>query len=228
VRRRRGYRHLPRGHRPGRQSRRRASRLRKTWRAAAILFGFLVAAGAFLGLLSLLGTVFGIDAAEAVVYWVLVGSVLATVGIVVLLEIDPVSSSKDVALEVAPSQVARGQWVGVTVSPRRVGAAVSDVEVGLLCIQFADAWFDQWGRWYRSIDDMPDSTGPRRDTVEEIAHEVWRDVALDDDVELLFKVPEWAPYSYEGECLSFAWRAAAKHRGEFAVAEAHVPVWVTP
>lgn len=118
---------------------------------------------------------------------------------------------------VRPREVRRGERleVDVDVSPGHGGP----VGVGLVCIETYDAW---------SRSRSSQSAGERPTLVfrEEPAYEHWEKVDAAAPAHLHFVVPPQAPFSYEGEALSFAWRVVARSTGSDR--EALEPVWVLP
>jgi hypothetical protein len=81
--------------------------------------------------------------------------------------------------------------------PKRLG----DVEVGLVCTElFASAVSDSKG-------------GRRRGTASATAHEAWLPVVSTPGVHSVrLAVPAHAPFSYEGELVSFTWAVVARGR----------------
>jgi hypothetical protein len=69
--------------------------------------------------------------------------------------------------------------------------------VGLVCIERYD--------YLTRVQHRGGTTVVRR-TAESTAHEEWRPGAPT----LTFEIPRDAPYSYEGECVSYAWRVSAR------------------
>lgn len=183
---------------------------------------------AVLGVLDLIGTLIGFDLAGAVFVVGAIGALLVGLGMAMLLGVEPIVSSDAVELEVEPLEACRGDTVAITVRPRQPGVGVSSLRIGLVCVERADAWFDSRERYYPGLEQVPDAEIPHRGIVEEPVHESWQPLESAEERRVLFEVPGDAPYSYEGDRVSFAWRAAAKHAGEFSEREVHVPFWVSP
>jgi hypothetical protein len=87
----------------------------------------------------------------------------------------------------------RGETLSVTLSHE----ADEQLEVGLVCIERYD--------YLTRVQHRGGTTVVRR-TAESAAHEEWRPGAAT----LTFEIPRDAPYSYEGECVSYAWRVSAR------------------
>lgn len=99
--------------------------------------------------------------------------------------------------------VRRGDQVEavVTISqPRGLGR----LDVGLVCTESYDyehTWTDRHG------------THTSRETAHEVAHEAWQAVESGvGEQSFRFLVPPDAPFSYNGECLSFKWEVVAVGR----------------
>ena len=110
-------------------------------------------------------------------------------------------------LQIGPpiDEVRRGEEIDVEVTvvdPRRLG----DVEVGLVCTEYYDVEVT-------STDSQGHTTSSRQ-TRDAIAHEAWVPVenALGAQ-SVRLSIPPKAPFSYEGDCLSFRWEVVARgHR----------------
>jgi hypothetical protein len=83
---------------------------------------------------------------------------------------------------------------------------LGDVEAGIVCSEYYDE--------KRTTTTNPDgSTSTGRTTSDEIAYESWSAVETVAGVQSLrFTIPQDAPFSYEGNCLSFRWEAVARGR----------------
>jgi hypothetical protein len=104
--------------------------------------------------------------------------------------------ARHVTLHVDRTEVTRGEDVVVHVD---VGARASDrLELGLVCAEF----FDQ-----RSDDGKGNTT---RSTVQATAFEDWHPLSGGSGQTLSLAVPEEAPYSYRGDCISYVWRVSAR------------------
>lgn len=89
----------------------------------------------------------------------------------------------------------------VTISSART---LGDVEVGVVCTEYYDE---------EQTDSTGDSTSTSRVTCDEIAHETWHPVEAVAGVQSVhFTIPRDAPFSYDGDCLSFKWEVVARGR----------------
>jgi hypothetical protein len=116
-------------------------------------------------------------------------------------------------LEVAVERpgVRRGEPVAA------VATGDGSIEVGLVCMEHYDVWRDAAADGSRS-----------RGTLSAVVWSAWSaapHAALGQRVELA--VPAAAPYSYEGDCVSFAWSVNVRRIGEKRVGPP-APVWVDP
>ena len=115
-------------------------------------------------------------------------------------------------LQIAPpgGEVRRGEEVDVAVTvvdTRRLSA----VEVGLICTECYDVEVQS-----TSTDaDGHTTTSSSREKRDAIAHEAWAHAELMVGVQSVrLAVPPGAPFSYEGDCLSFRWQVVARGRKE--------------
>jgi hypothetical protein len=109
----------------------------------------------------------------------------------------------------------------LTVAFRGRPAGDDRIEVGIAC----DERFDTEARVR-----VRGATSVVRQTGEATVHEQWQ-AAAPGVVEqtFTFLVPADAPYSYEGDCLSYAWRASARAvRPRLKDARLDEPIWVLP
>jgi hypothetical protein len=119
---------------------------------------------------------------------------------------------RGVTLQVAGEAFRRGDAVSVTLNGR--GSSGGRLEVGIAC----DERFEQ---------EVPDA--PARTMMETIAHEDWQ--AVPDSMRehtLDFTLPDDAPYSYEGDAVSFAWRVSVRVARLGRDARYDHPIWVDP
>lgn len=113
----------------------------------------------------------------------------------------------------------RGGDVSVTFTGRRT--TDDRLELGIAC----DERYDTEARVYaRGVTTVVRQTG------EAAVHEEWQAVpAGAAQHTATFRVPAEAPYSYEGSCLSYAWRISARAvRPLRKDARLDVPIWVEP
>jgi hypothetical protein len=120
-----------------------------------------------------------------------------------------------VALSSTPETLRRGDEVTVAVTQR---PASGRMDVGIGC----DERFDTEVRTYSKGGGVT-----IRETGVKAFHEDWQ--AFADGQTFTFRIPADAPYSYEGDCLSYAWRISARvpRRGR-KDARYDVPIWVEP
>ena len=120
-------------------------------------------------------------------------------------------------LSVEPSDPRRGEEVSITFAGHR--GDDDRLEIGLVCQER----YDQEVRVYAS-----GATVVRRQTAEAAAHEEWRAVPpAAREQTFTFVVPHDAPYSYEGDCVSYAWFAAARAvRPKRKDPRHEEPIWV--
>jgi hypothetical protein len=126
---------------------------------------------------------------------------------------------KGVTLQAARDAFRRGADLSVTFTGRR--SSGDRLEVGIACDERFDAELKV------IVKGTPTVT---RQTVEETAYEAWQAVPAgvhEHTVE--FTLPVDAPYSYEGECVSFGWRVSLRDvRPMHKDARHDEPIWVDP
>ena len=125
-------------------------------------------------------------------------------------------------VEVAAHEVARGGRVDARLVVEPGAEAPGRLEVGLVCT----VWYDEWRRHHD-----PGGTSDRmRVVADAVAFEAWQPLsALPGSQAVRFDVPPDAPFSHEGEVVSFSWRVAAREAGGGKRGpSAYEPVWVTP
>jgi hypothetical protein len=107
------------------------------------------------------------------------------------------------ALAVDRDDARRGDKLSVTLTLASSGSADDEpLEVGLVCVEIYD---------YRVVTQTRAGPIYIRQTRETNAYEQWRQVertAGDQAVD--FELPRDAPYSYEGDCVSYAWRVSGR------------------
>jgi hypothetical protein len=119
--------------------------------------------------------------------------------------------TKGLEVDAREPEVRRGAEVEalVTISSSR---GLGDVEAGLLCTEYYDV--DEDTRTGTATDmDMDMGSGTKRVTRTAIAHEAWQPLENAVGVQTVrFAIPQEAPFSYEGDCLSFKWEVVARGR----------------
>jgi hypothetical protein len=113
----------------------------------------------------------------------------------------------------------RGEDISVTCTGKR--KEDDRLEVGLVCVERYDMQVRVHARGASTV---------LRQTAEATVHEQWQPVptAVGEQT-FVFKVPEDAPYSYEGDCVSYAWLASARAlRRLRRDPRLQTPIWVLP
>lgn len=120
-----------------------------------------------------------------------------------------------------PIEVWRGESVEADLAILDVDELGDGIEVGVVCVE----------RYDRPVTSRTEE-GPttERATEEAIAYERWLPAWRTEEPQTFrFPIPLDAPYSHEGDCLSFAWRVSARERGAGAGGEtSEDPIWVLP
>jgi hypothetical protein len=132
------------------------------------------------------------------------------------------------AVSASAQELRRGDEVTVhldVTAPDRIGERL---EYGLVCT----AWYDDQQRQTSS---GAGGSGmghaqTRRVAVETTAWESWVEAGRAAGVQsTTFRLPPDGPFSYEGRCLTFAWRASAREPKDLAIdPRRDVPIWVAP
>jgi hypothetical protein len=120
-----------------------------------------------------------------------------------------------------PIEVWRGEEIEADLAILEPDGLGDGIEVGVVCVE----------RYDRPVTSRTDDgTVTERAIGEAIAYERWLPAwRIDEPQTFSFTIPPDAPYSYEGECLSFAWRVSARERGTRGAAEtSDDPIWVLP
>jgi hypothetical protein len=207
------HRHLPAGREPGHQSRQRRGNLRF---AIWVALGFGVAAGAasvgfFAGILD------GEDTQGAGIAAAIVCVLSLLAGVLTARFAGRSRRSGLLELTVEPGELARGGEVRARVRIRD-GREMGKVEVGLVCTEFHD---------------QAQSTGKGGSQPVTADHVLWQTWHTFDQAEPIletrFEVPASKPFSYEGGCISFAWRLSAREpRDGRRDQQTDEPIWVLP
>jgi hypothetical protein len=126
---------------------------------------------------------------------------------------------KGVTLGVSNDGVRRGDELEVTFAGGR--SPDDRLEVGIAC----DERFDT--EVQVAVKGTPIGS---RQTSEAVAYEQWQAVPGGvSEHQLVFTVPPDAPYSYEGDCCSFAWRVSVRDARPLSKDPRHdEPIWVDP
>jgi len=128
-------------------------------------------------------------------------------------------------IEATGEPIRRGDDVEalVTISdPAKVGS----VEVGVVCTEYYDEDVEQTSTDSHGVPQTQSS----RETLEATAHEEWRPLEPVAGVQSArFAIPADAPFTYEGDCLTFQWEVVARGRRRDRLdALASTPISVTP
>jgi hypothetical protein len=128
----------------------------------------------------------------------------------------PWAEAREVSVEVEPLEVRRGEDVTVKLGTR---SEAGRLEAGLLCIESYDV---------KRTFATRRGTREIRETEDAIERANW--VLPDGDAGTVrLRVPEDAPCSHEGSCLSFAWRVSGRlRRGGGEERRTDQPIWVLP
>lgn len=124
---------------------------------------------------------------------------------------------RGMSIAVDRDDVRRGETISVTIDH----TATDDLEVGLVCFERFDL---------QATATTKAGMVFIRETNQKTAWEQWKAVASPSGEQALeFEIPQQAPCSYEGDCLSYAWRVSArlvrKLRSDPRIDH---PVWVSP
>jgi hypothetical protein len=216
--------YVPKGRRPGPQRRRERSWLRRLRRAVIILLGVAVTWAAVIGVLDEYDPSFGLRWFATDNGWWFYGSgvlaFLVGMGLVAFWEVDLTSHRWDQNLVIDPVELSRGETVRARLKHEIPDCRPGSLEVGLVCREFYDTRVDAYGR--------EGSPLAQRMTIDAVAYEEWQ-AGHDRSRPYSFTVPVDAPYSYEGECLSFAWAVTTRYRtGDDLPVERIRPLWVRP
>ena len=116
-----------------------------------------------------------------------------------------------------PADPRRGDQVSISVAGE--SGDHDQLEIGLVCKER----YDQEVRVY-----VRGANVVRRQTAEEEAHEQWQAASpAVREQTFTFVVPQDAPYSYEGDCVSYAWFASARSvKPKRKDPRLEVPIWV--
>ena len=123
-----------------------------------------------------------------------------------------------VSLAVDRDETRRGETLTATIDHAH---AADQLEVGLVCVERYDLQVNAQTRAGMIV---------MRETNEDAAFEHWEPVhtAAGEQVVTL-EIPQDAPYSYEGDCVSYAWRVSARQvRRLLTDPRIDHPVWVSP
>jgi hypothetical protein len=122
-------------------------------------------------------------------------------------------------LDVAPRRLRRGEAVEISFNAQADALAARPYELGLACLaHYASTAKTQ---------EVGDFGGRFRADVQALEHEQWHRLS-DPALSLVMQVPTDAPYSYEGDLLSFYWGVWVRVRERGLNPDAYVPLVVDP
>jgi hypothetical protein len=127
------------------------------------------------------------------------------------------SHIRGVNLTVDLDEARRGEKVSATITH----GSAEDLEVGLVCVELFDL---------RATAQTKAGVISVRETNQKNAYEHWQAIeSVTGEQVLEFEIPQEAPCSYEGECLSYAWRVSARLvRTLRSDPRIDHPIWVSP
>jgi hypothetical protein len=130
----------------------------------------------------------------------------------------PLRRVRGINLAVDRDEARRGETISVTIDHAE---ATQDLEVGLVCVEIFDL---------RATTNTKAGMVYIRETNRKNAFEQWQAVEPPAGEQVLtFEIPRELPCSYEGDCLSYAWRVSArlvrKMRTDPRIDH---PIWVSP
>ncbi|MGH2962293.1 MAG: hypothetical protein ACRDL3_08890 [Solirubrobacterales bacterium] len=212
--------HLPDGREPGPQSRRMEEGRRVSGAVLPAMTVLFIAC--FIGIP--LAVVAATDS-EGVIYATLgVLAVAFVVGMwLVARRFRPAAAPEPDQFEVfaQPPEVWRGEKVEADLAILDPDGLGEGIEVGVVCVE----------RYDRPVTSRTEQgTVTERKTGEAVAYERWLPAwRIAEPQTFRFTIPLDAPYSHEGDCLSFAWRVSAREQGARGAAEtSDDPIWVLP
>ena len=121
-------------------------------------------------------------------------------------------SAGHLSLTVAPAEVRRGARLQALAMVRDPTEVKSRLEVGITCTETYDE--------QRSSGSASGGTGggSHRVTLTDTAYQLWYPVAATaGQQEFVFEIPPLAPYSHDGDVLSYSWRAILVERRDFRI-----------
>jgi hypothetical protein len=127
------------------------------------------------------------------------------------------SEAREVSIEVEPLEIRRGEELTVKLGSKAAPGSGS-LEVGLVCIESYDV---------KRTFATRRGTSEVRETEDAVERATWS--LAEGANPLRLRVPPDAPCSYEGSCVSFAWRVSGRlRRGGEADLRTDQPIWVLP
>jgi hypothetical protein len=129
------------------------------------------------------------------------------------------SDAREVSIEVEPLEIRRGEELTVRLGVNSPPPGSGALEVGLVCVESYDV---------KRTFATRRGTSEVRETEDAVERATWSH-AEGVANPLRLRVPTDAPCSYEGSCVSFAWRVSGRlRRGGEADLRTDQPIWVLP
>jgi hypothetical protein len=206
--------HLPAARSPGPQSRRRKSNSRfGIWACGIISVGALAAGAVFLS-----GAVEGEDPTAGGIACLIVGVFFAGLSLLISRLGNRAHRVAHFEVSTADGEYRRGEEVRARLRITDPAKAAEKVELGLVCMEIYDH------------EVSTGKGGTQRQTSEAVGWQAWRPVDPSSPIqEMTFTIPESAPFSYEGDAVSYAWRVSAREdRRARRDPHTDLPIWVAP
>ena len=208
--------HLPEGREPGPQSRRMGSESRTSALLPAMAVLFIAC---FIGIP--LAVVSATDS-QVVIYPVLgVLAVIFLVGMYLLARRFRSRAAWHFEVIAEPLELRRGEVVEAELAILDPDEVDERLEVGLVCVERYDHPVSR---------NEGGEIVVGRGTGEGVVYARWIPASRTEELQTFeLRVPPDAPYSHEGDCLSFAWRVSAREPGREADnGTSDDPIWVLP
>jgi hypothetical protein len=128
------------------------------------------------------------------------------------------ASVRGMSVAVGSDEARRGETISVTIDH---AGTTDDLEVGLVCVELFDL---------RATANTKAGIVYVRETNQRNAYEQWQAAEPQAGEQVLtFEIPGDAPCSYEGDCLSYAWRVSARLVRKLRTdPRIDHPIWVSP
>jgi hypothetical protein len=105
---------------------------------------------------------------------------------------------RGVTVTVSATDVRRGSTLDVRIEVAKPDKLVAKLQLGLVCTEFYDV-------------ETTDGRGNRSRTTRQVdAHADWRPFTGGSTQSERFVIPDDAPFSYRGDCVSYVWRASTR------------------
>lgn len=206
--------HLPEGRAPGPQSERRKG----NQRLGFWLLLIMAVAGVVVSILLFAGVIENEDASTTGLILLGLSVLFAFLALLIRWLGRHRNELAHLTLTSGAEEYSRGQTVQARLRVADAAKLADDTEVGLVCMEYYDTEVST-GQGQRS-----------RGTREAVVWETWQAVDSAQQIqELAFTVPPDAPFSHEGDAISFGWRLSARENRRARVdPRTDEPVWVHP